>query len=234
MFSSNSMEIPIIEANGDEGGDVVGRRIMSGGLAVAMRTGMVRAGVGLKSVMDELMGSRASAVAADAGIVVGTDELALSVAMRNMGTVSSNLPGDRESLPVEFRSGLSFVFKPLSVLAAVEYAKSSDRSGDADAGVAWSPSAAFGIRVGLAGIKEGGRQVTFGLSGGYQRIVLDYAFGAHPLGLNHRASLTYLFGPAGGAVAAASRPPEAPADVVKEETPPIAPSPAEAVATPKL
>jgi TolB-like protein len=104
------------------------------------------------------------------------------------------------------------------LVAGAGYSIPRGRYGSAGLGADWWPVPLFGVRLGAVGL--GGKddiRLTGGISALWKGIGIDYALGTHPLGMNHRFSLSYAFGrPPVAAVA--DRPEPVPAASPTRET----------------
>ncbi len=150
-----------------------------------------------------------AAGAADVGIAAEVGRATVGAAYRNLGAAlrpadaASGLPS--EGLPAELRAGLSYQVEAWHLGAGGEFVQATGAPSHMTIGVQWWPSASLGLRAGTADLSDATGQLTLGLSAQYHGMGFDYAMAAHPVGLTHKVSLAYAFGPT-AAEFAASRP----------------------------
>ncbi len=199
LFSRYSIAFDQVDGLGQATGSSLEQTTMSGGAVAAYGQDFWKVGLGARFVSDAVAGSSVSAFAGDLGAQATYRDATISAAVRGLGTglgESAVAGASAETLPVEIRGGASYRIRSARVLVGAEVVKTSDTDMRAGLGLEWWPVQMLGLRAGMAGIAETQRQFTLGLSAMYERVGLDYALGAHPLGAVHRVSLTYAFGPA--------------------------------------
>lgn len=213
LLGGRDFSTPEVNAAGDYAGNDLGRRGYAGGVVTSLRTGWLVSGLSVKGVSDEVDGDSVACVAADAGLAFVISGIEAGVSLRNFG--SQPRPG--ESLPMELCAGTASRLMAAGLLAGTrvgaEYSITRGREGRLGIGLEFRPVSSFGLRAGLAGVAAGDHAVTFGFSGRFGRVVVDYALAARDIGPSHRASVSVSLGEASGAETA---PPKAPP---KPETP---------------
>ncbi len=198
LFSRYAIAFDELDGLGQSTGASLAQTTMSGGAVAAYGRDFWKVGVGARFVSDAVAGASVSAFAGDVGAQASYKDATVSAAVRGLGTglgESAVVGASAETQPIELRGGVSYRIKSARVLVGAEFVKTSDTDGRAGLGVEWWPVQMLGLRAGMAGVAETQRQFTLGLSAVYDRVGLDYALGAHPLGAVHRVSLTYAFGP---------------------------------------
>ncbi|MEK7474361.1 MAG: CsgG/HfaB family protein [Candidatus Coatesbacteria bacterium] len=224
MYSGYAANYESVDEYGESRGSE-SRSVSSIGLASAWRLGPVRAGVTLKMVNDSVFKEAASTVAADLGMTVAFGGVTAGIAYRNLGP-ALRTAGEAgtydESLPTELRGGAAYKFAAAHVSAGAELAAAAGEPSRIALGVEWRPAPRFAVRGGTANLSEAGGQLTLGLSAELNAFVLDYAMAAHPVGLTHKVSVGYAFGPTAADFEAARRATQPPDEPVVERTPPAA------------
>jgi len=208
MAANYDSKFAEVNPDGDETGNNLARGLTAAGLAAAWRGSWLRAGVLAKTVSDKLAGSSVSALAVDVGAAASLGGASIGVAARNLGGDLRPAQGsiEAEGLPTEIRAGACYALKSPRLLAGAEFVHA--RANRVGGGLEWWPAALFAVRAGAVHLDATQLQITAGLSAVYSRFSLDYAAVTHPLGLNHRVSLSFGFGQAV----------EAPAPRASEET----------------
>jgi hypothetical protein len=227
FLSYYSAAFPEVSLLGDETGTKVAVNNIAGGVAGAYRWEVLRLGAMVKFISQSYLGVSAAGVAGDVGGLVTWKGVSVGVAARNLGPnplAPDDMTAFGEALPFEIRGGASYAYAPMNLSVAAEYIMAKDRNPSIGAGVEWWLAKYMGARIGYMGLNAGGSpQLTFGLSGMYAGIGLDYAMQTSAMGSAHHISLSYAV----GARSAGGRP------RVTEEALPEAESAADAVETGK-
>lgn len=228
LVSYNTIGAKEIDIYGDEVAGELSHDTTAVGIVGAYRIGIVRVGLGIKSVSEKLVTESASAIAADIGasatFETGGGVAGVGVAMRNIGQdmYESAGTGITAALPTEFRAGVSYRLLSPNLGAGIEYVMPSALDPSLGLGVEWWPAGFLAVRAGVYGLGgDDDPRITFGLSGIYRGISIDYGAGTHVLGLTNRVSLSYAFG--GQPAAASSAAPKVQKDIATKPEPARAP-----------
>jgi tetratricopeptide (TPR) repeat protein len=163
----------------------------------------LRAGAVVKVDQMRLLGSSASGVDLDLGLQFqlpgsagGWERLCLGVSAQNVLATPQRLDQEADLLPLNLRLGASYPLAfggeglPQSLLTSVELDKSTWRSWQWRAGLEYGLRDLFFLRGGL---QSDAWSAGAGLQ--YAGLALDYALAGQELGLTHRFSLSWQFGP---------------------------------------
>lgn len=157
----------------------------------------ISAGVSAKYISHTLDTSTNGFMTFDASVLVdGPNEkfsdLRLGVGIQNL--MSTKFGDTDDALPIIFRAGVSQPFLRKKLLVAFDLDK------NLTAAMNWHIGAEYWlinfacIRIGFEG-EKGIRETSAGLGVKYKDYGLDYAFALHDLGLSHRLSGSWRFGP---------------------------------------
>ena len=184
LASSMSVSVAEVDALGDPIGRDLERDGLALGPAVAVQLGWLGAGAALKYVSESTAGEVGSGLTGDAGISVRLGPCRVAGALRNLGLVEQ----------LEGRAGAALLVEPVGVTLGLEHVRPGGRRPQTGFGVEWRAAPILLLRAGFADCNEFTQALTLGLSASYHGIGVDYAFGRHPLGINHRVSLSWSFG----------------------------------------
>ncbi len=161
-------------------------------------------GANLKVETHELDDKSATAVGADLGVLIRSEErsrhalarqnFGLGISIRNILEPRLTLSEEEQSLPLLVRSGVSYSL-PLGsslsrrVLLLASFEQGVESGGRSRFGAEFDVDPTVALRVG-AGPEEWSTGVGFALSGG----TIDYTFASHEIGSTHRVELTLAFG----------------------------------------
>jgi len=119
-------------------------------------------------------------------------DLRLAFGINNL--LSAAFGDTEDKLPLIFRFGSSHPFLKKKLLVAFDIDKNLKANMNWHIGTEYWLVEFLAMRIGFDG-EEGIRETTAGFGVKYQNYTLDYAFAMHDMGLSHRLSASWRFGP---------------------------------------
>ena len=186
LTSSISVRMDEVNATGDPTGVNLDRFGAALGPLVAVQWGWLGLGATAKYVFvsQATYGDYDPGLCGDVGATVRLGPSRIVAAARNIGL--AGLP--------EYRAGAACTLERIGLTIGVEYVQPEARRSQPGLGAEWCAAQVLALRAGLADLNEVTQSLTLGLSAVYRSIGVDYAFGMHSLGMNHRVSLSWSFG----------------------------------------
>lgn len=152
-------------------------------------------GANIKYVKEKLAEYTADAYSLDLGIVYYSEieNLIYGFAVQNIGT-KIDFVNESFSLPLTFRSGVSYYALQNKLILAVDFVKARDTKFYYSSGIELNLKKFLSLRTGYTSEKDIGRGYSLGLGVNYQYFNIDYAYSPYgELGDTHRMSLTIKF-----------------------------------------
>lgn len=233
-FGGYAMSFDEVDALG-VAGDTISAAELGFGVSGAFQVnGWLATGLTLRALRESLLNSGSTAPAADLGATGTWGPFGTTLAVRNVGTAlakaeaetASTSASAAETTPGEFRIGAAYDFAAWHLKTAAEFGgmfAPNGTGGQIALGAEWWPAPRLALRAG-GGIYGGATGGSFGLTGLWRQMGLDYAFTYMGAGAAHRVALSYAFGEPGAVreTAVVSEPEPAKR---KEEPVPVAPKP---------
>jgi len=199
LLSWNSTGAEEILADGSSSGSTIGTTGIAPMLGVAGRVRSVNLGLAGKIVSESVLGDRVTGFGADLGVSGYWSDVYGALSIRNIGPalrpVGTDVPVT-EALPVELRASVAYPFEAWNLRVGAQYNNTLGIGGGAAVGAEWWAAPVFGLRAGASGIGSGDDiRFSFGLSGVYRGMGIDYSMRTHPLGLEHTVAVSVAFGP---------------------------------------
>ncbi len=174
-------------------------RDMEAGLSYGKKiTDKLNGGLTLKYISSKIDNVKASAVASDFGVIYDCDEwfdqsVKFGFTVKNIGT-KLKYDSDKESLPVEYKFGMSSAFPvndALKITPAFDVVYSRNEDCNFNVGSEFNFVDSFFVRFGFDSAIDAGNGISCGFGFKLQNLSLDYAFTNYDnLGDGHRISLT--------------------------------------------
>ncbi len=161
-------------------------------LSFARGSGRFAWGLNLKSVSQNVGGSKGSGTGVDVGVYLRPHRnLSLGAAVQNLVAPEITLEEDAEKLVRSVRGGLALRFFNNRLLALADLVKTEYMDASFHTGLEVWPTRAIGVR---GGYDTGKEQFSAGLGVRWENWQLDYAFIDHELGASNVVSATFRFG----------------------------------------
>jgi hypothetical protein len=186
LASTLSLRVDEVDRLGNTNGHTLDRFGQALGPLVAVRWGWLDLGATAKyvHVYQEFVGDVDPSISGDLGASVRLGPSRIVAAVRNLGLFGM----------LEYRAGATCALERTGLTVGVEYVQPENRRSQTGLGAEWRVAPALSLRAGLADLHEMNEGLTLGLSAAYRGVGVDYAFGMHSLGMNHRMSLSWSFG----------------------------------------
>jgi len=155
-------------------------------------------GISLKYINSKIDDEKANAFSADLGMIVKSNisdqPVKFGAAIKNIGT-KLKYNRENESLPAEYRLGLSSVFPVndgFSITPSIDAVYTKDENFNFNIGAECRMIDSFFIRMGYDSSIDIGNGLSYGLGFKIQHISIDYAFASYSdIGDAHRISLSF-------------------------------------------
>lgn len=176
--------------------------VVSAAVSGGWRWDWLRTGLTIKSVSETLLAETSTGIGVDLGLRAVFGDFSGGAAIRNIGgelraAVDAGTTGDEPApaafLPREIRIGAGWHQSEVRLRAGAEAVITKEREAAIGIGAEWWPVPMAGIRAG-ANLLADATAVTFGLSGVWRGLGLDYAFVMHPVEIRNLVALSYRFG----------------------------------------
>lgn len=203
-----------VDAFGDETGSNNEMSSFAGGIAGAYKWRMLSGGIAVKAVKETVYAESPTAIAADIGMAGDWMGFTGALSILNLGGAvreADDYYADGVSLPMEVRTGLSYLYTPLALTGALEFRKSVERDALIGLGVDWWAVKWCALRTGMV-VPTGDDELsfTFGLTALWRDFGFDYGLVTQPMGLTNKVAVTWYYG-------RGWTPPAAPAPIATEK-----------------